>query len=95
MLSCRNWLVPWEKFINWKLLLQLLLMQRGGRVLYAGPLGHHSQKLIEYFEAVEGVPKIKDGINPSTWMLEVTNQASEQKLDVNFADIYTKSALYQ
>jgi hypothetical protein len=44
---------------------------------------------------VEGVPKIKDGINPSTWMLEVTSQASEQKLDVNFADIYTKSALYQ
>ncbi len=95
MLSCRNWLVPWEKFINWKLVLQLLLMQRGGRVLYAGPLGHHSQKLIDYFEAVEGVPKIKDGINPSTWMLEVTSQASEQKLDVNFADIYTKSALYQ
>jgi hypothetical protein len=28
-------------------------------------------------------------------MLEVTSQASEQKLDVNFADIYTKSALYQ
>jgi hypothetical protein len=51
-------------------------------VLYAGPLGHHSQKLIDYFEAVEGVPKIKDGINPSTWMLEVTSQASEQKLDV-------------
>jgi energy-coupling factor transporter ATP-binding protein EcfA2/ABC-type multidrug transport system permease subunit len=74
---------------------ELLLMQRGGRVLYAGPLGHHSQKLIDYFEAVEGVPKIKDGINPSTWMLEVTSQASEQKLDVNFADIYTKSALYQ
>jgi len=32
------------------LLLKLLLMKRGGQVIYAGPLGHHSQKLIEYFE---------------------------------------------
>ena len=30
--------------------LQLLLMKRGGQVIYAGPLGHHSHKLIEYFE---------------------------------------------
>lgn len=30
-------------------LLQLLLMKRGGQVLYAGPLGHRSQELIEYF----------------------------------------------
>ena len=31
-------------------LLQLLLMKRGGQVIYAGPLGRHSHKLIEYFE---------------------------------------------
>lgn len=31
-------------------LLQLLLMKRGGRVIYAGPLGRESHKLIEYFE---------------------------------------------
>ncbi|KAM7255061.1 hypothetical protein ACFE04_020302 [Oxalis oulophora] len=31
----------------------LLLMKRGGQVIYAGPLGHHSQKLIEYFEWIE------------------------------------------
>lgn len=30
--------------------LQLLLMKRGGQVIYAGPLGRHSDKLIEYFE---------------------------------------------
>lgn len=25
-------------------------MKRGGQVIYAGPLGHQSQHLIEYFE---------------------------------------------
>lgn len=30
--------------------LQLLLMKRGGRVIYAGPLGSNSHKLVEYFE---------------------------------------------
>lgn len=29
---------------------QLLLMKRGGQVIYAGPLGDHSNELIEYFE---------------------------------------------
>lgn len=32
-------------------LLQLLLLKRGGRVIYAGELGHNSQKLVDYFEA--------------------------------------------
>jgi hypothetical protein len=32
------------------LLVQLLLMKRGGQIIYAGPLGHQSHKLIEYFE---------------------------------------------
>jgi hypothetical protein len=31
-------------------LFQLLLMKRGGQVIYAGSLGHRSHKLIEYFE---------------------------------------------
>jgi hypothetical protein len=30
--------------------LQMLLMKRGGQVIYMGPLGHHSHNLIEYFE---------------------------------------------
>lgn len=29
---------------------QLLLMKRGGQVIYAGPLGRHSNEIIEYFE---------------------------------------------
>ncbi|KAF2300773.1 hypothetical protein GH714_015688 [Hevea brasiliensis] len=33
---------------------ELLLMKRGGQVIYAGPLSRHSHKLVEYFEAVPG-----------------------------------------
>ncbi|XP_022752605.1 pleiotropic drug resistance protein 2-like [Durio zibethinus] len=74
---------------------ELLLMKRGGQVIYAGPLGRHSHKLVEYFEAVPGVPKIKGGYNPATWMLEVSSTAVETQLNVDFAEIYSNSDLYQ
>ncbi|KAJ9684813.1 hypothetical protein PVL29_017010 [Vitis rotundifolia] len=74
---------------------ELLLMKRGGQVIYAGPLGHKSHKLVEYFEAVPGVPKVRDGQNPATWMLEVSSAAVEARVGVDFAEIYAKSELYQ
>lgn len=74
---------------------ELLLMKRGGQVIYAGPLGRHSHKLIEYFEAVPGVPKIRDGYNPATWTLEITAPQIEVQLGVDFAEIYANSSLYQ
>jgi ABC-type multidrug transport system ATPase subunit len=33
---------------------QLLLLQRGGRVTYFGPLGEHSSALVYYMESVPG-----------------------------------------
>jgi len=72
---------------------ELLLMKRGGQVIYAGPLGRHSHKLVEYFEAIPGVPTIKEGYNPATWMLDVTSTAVEGQLDVDFAEIYANSDL--
>ncbi|XVF07719.1 hypothetical protein REPUB_Repub06bG0163900 [Reevesia pubescens] len=74
---------------------ELLLMKRGGQVIYAGPLGRHSHQLIEYFEAIQGVPKIMDGYNPATWMLEVSAPPVEARLNVDFADIYANSSLYR
>lgn len=32
------------------LYLQLVLLKAGGRMIYCGPLGQHSCKVIEYFE---------------------------------------------
>ncbi|KAK9156688.1 hypothetical protein Scep_003262 [Stephania cephalantha] len=74
---------------------ELMLMKRGGQVIYAGPLGRCSQYLVEYFEAIPGVPKIRDGYNPATWMLEVTTPAIEAQLKVDFADVYMKSTTYK
>ncbi|KAJ0964794.1 hypothetical protein J5N97_025932 [Dioscorea zingiberensis] len=74
---------------------ELLLMKRGGQVIYSGPLGRHSQKIIEYFEAIPGVPKIKDKYNPATWMLEASSIAAEVRLGIDFAEYYQSSALCQ
>ncbi|XP_050226195.1 ABC transporter G family member 39-like [Mercurialis annua] len=73
---------------------ELLLMKRGGQVIYTGPLGRHSHKLIEYFEAIPGVPKIKEGYNPATWMLDISTTFETQQ-NVDFAEIFANSTLYQ
>ncbi|CAK8543698.1 unnamed protein product [Lathyrus sativus] len=46
-------------------------------------------------EGIQGVPKIKDGYNPATWMLEVSNAAKEMETGINFAEVYKNSALYR
>ncbi|KAL8230374.1 hypothetical protein R6Q57_000152 [Mikania cordata] len=74
---------------------ELFLMKRGGQELYAGPVGRHSCDLIAYFEAINGVSKIKDGYNPATWMLEVSTSAQELALGVDFTEIYRNSELYK
>ncbi|XP_022732621.1 ABC transporter G family member 32 [Durio zibethinus] len=74
---------------------ELLFMKRGGELIYAGPLGPKSCELIKYFEAVEGVPKIRPGYNPAAWMLEVTSPAEESSLGIDFAEIYRISNLFQ
>lgn len=50
---------------------ELLLLKRGGRTIFNGPTGHHFSTLIAYFESVDGVPRITEGLNPATYMLEV------------------------
>uniref|UniRef100_A0A0D6QSH6 ABC transporter domain-containing protein n=1 Tax=Araucaria cunninghamii TaxID=56994 RepID=A0A0D6QSH6_ARACU len=74
---------------------ELVLMKRGGQMIYVGPLGRRSQTLVDYFEAVEGVPKITEGYNPATWMLEVSSVGTELRLGVDFAEIYRNSSLHQ
>ncbi|XP_004506880.1 pleiotropic drug resistance protein 1-like [Cicer arietinum] len=73
----------------------LFLLKRGGQEIYVGPLGRYSCHLINYFESIEGVSKIKDGYNPATWMLEVTSPAQELALGVDFHEIYKNSDLYR
>lgn len=44
---------------------------------------------------IQGVSKIKNGYNPATWMMEVTNSAKEMELDIDFAEVYNNSELYR
>ncbi|KAL5740116.1 hypothetical protein ACOSQ2_029296 [Xanthoceras sorbifolium] len=69
---------------------ELLLMKRGGRVIYGGKLGVQSQIMVDYFQGISGITPIPSGYNPATWMLEVTTPAIEQRLGVDFADLYRK-----
>ncbi|GLT81708.1 hypothetical protein SLE2022_001440 [Rubroshorea leprosula] len=74
---------------------ELLLLKRGGRVIYGGKLGLHSKILIDYFQGISGIPPIPNGYNPATWMLEVTTAAVEAKIDSDFAEIYRNSEQYR
>ncbi|KAF3454238.1 hypothetical protein FNV43_RR04685 [Rhamnella rubrinervis] len=74
---------------------ELLLMKRGGRVIYGGKLGVHSQIMVDYFQAIKGISPIPDGYNPATWMLEVTTTAAEEKIGEDFAEIYRNSEQFR
>eukprot|EP00804_Cyclotella_cryptica_P005988 CCRYP_000244-RD/>CCRYP_000244-RD protein AED:0.08 eAED:0.08 QI:148/1/1/1/0.86/0.87/16/1290/1209 len=51
----------------------LLLLKKGGEVVFYGELGHCSSDLIEYFESL-GVSPMNKGENPATWMLNVLGE---------------------
>uniref|UniRef100_A0ACD5VQG7 Uncharacterized protein n=2 Tax=Avena sativa TaxID=4498 RepID=A0ACD5VQG7_AVESA len=74
---------------------ELLLLKRGGQVIYSGPLGRNSHKVVEYFQEIPGVPKIVDKCNPATWMLDVSSAAAEVRLKIDFAEHYKSSTMYQ
>ncbi|KAF7050978.1 hypothetical protein CFC21_059267 [Triticum aestivum] len=73
---------------------ELLLMKRGGQIIYSGSLGPLSDNMINYFQAIPGVPIIKEGQNPAAWMLDITSQSTEYTIGVDYAQIYRNSSLY-
>ncbi|KAL4352228.1 hypothetical protein GQ457_06G011560 [Hibiscus cannabinus] len=74
---------------------ELLLMKRGGQVIYFGRLGRNSQRIVEYFEAIPGIPRIKEKQNPATWMMEVSSVTIEAQLGIDFFEHYKSSSLNQ
>lgn len=64
-------------------------------MIYCGPTGHNSKELVRYFQSLDGVPRIQEGINPATWMLEVTRPAEERRLGIDFAQEYAASGLFR
>ncbi len=64
-------------------------------MIYCGPTGHNSKQLVQFFQSLDGVPRIQEGINPATWMLEVTRPAEERRLGLDFAEVYQQSDLFR
>ncbi|KAL3663569.1 hypothetical protein V7S43_011456 [Phytophthora oleae] len=74
----------------------LLLLKRGGEMVFCGDLGEKASNLVNYLEAVDGVAKLEDGYNPATWMLEVIGAGvgnSDGKAD--FVSIFKSSEHYR
>ncbi|KAJ3687421.1 hypothetical protein LUZ61_016585 [Rhynchospora tenuis] len=74
---------------------ELILMKRGGEMIYSGPLGQCSSRVIQYFEGISGVPKIGKNYNPATWMMEITSRSVEAQLSIDFAQVFKDSYLYK
>ncbi|CAK4143652.1 unnamed protein product [Aphanomyces euteiches] len=74
----------------------LLLMKRGGQMVFFGPLGLGSANLQNYLEAIPGTKPLLPGLNPATWMLDVIGAgvagASSGPV-TDFAELYDKSPL--
>ncbi|CAN6310428.1 unnamed protein product, partial [Urochloa humidicola] len=43
---------------------ELILMKNGGKIVYNGPIGEQSCKVIEYFEKISGCPKNREKLQP-------------------------------
>ncbi|KAL0006316.1 hypothetical protein SO802_013877 [Lithocarpus litseifolius] len=74
---------------------ELILLKTGGHLIYSGQQGEHSSSILEYFESIPGVPKIRNNYKPAAWMLDVTSTSAEAKLGKDFALKYRESALYE
>lgn len=64
---------------------KLLLLARGGRTVYFGPLGHQMGSLIQYFEK-NGAPPCPPTANPAEWMLDTIGTS-----DIDWADLWHNS----
>jgi hypothetical protein len=67
----------------------LLLLQRGGNVVFFGELGVGSEKLIRYFET-NGAPEIEFGENPAAWMFRAFASAQEVN-EMDWSETYKMS----
>jgi ABC-2 type transporter len=75
---------------------RLLLLKRGGEVVFFGEVGENSCKLIEYLERYDATPRIQPGENPATWMLSTigAGSAAVEKKPFDYAGSYAQSKLH-
>ncbi|CAB4251859.1 similar to Saccharomyces cerevisiae YDR406W PDR15 Plasma membrane ATP binding cassette (ABC) transporter [Maudiozyma barnettii] len=69
---------------------RLLFLQRGGKTVYFGELGHGCQKMIDYFES-NGSHKCPPDANPAEWMLEVVGAAPGSHANQDYYEVWRNS----
>jgi ABC-type multidrug transport system ATPase subunit len=73
---------------------RLLLLERGGKVVYFGPVGKDGQHIIDYF--AERGAQCPPGINMAEYMLDAIGAGSQPRVgDRDWADHYLDSKLYK
>lgn len=73
---------------------RLLLLERGGKTVYSGPIGRDGQHVIDYF-AARGA-QCPPGVNPAEYMLDAVGAGSQPRVgDRDWADWYLESDMHQ
>lgn len=73
---------------------RLLLLAKGGRTVYFGPIGRNSHILMDYFVR-NGASDCPPGANPAEYMLQVIGAAPGAHTDVDWPSVWRGSAEYQ
>jgi hypothetical protein len=72
----------------------LLLLQRGGRTVYMGPLGPSSAAMTGYF-ARNGAVRIASSENPADYMLREADSKPQQAGVGSWADVWLQSSEHE
>ncbi|KAM0517595.1 hypothetical protein ACHAPS_008073 [Verticillium nonalfalfae] len=73
---------------------RLLLLARGGRTVYFGPIGKNSQTLNDYFVR-NGGPACTPEANPAEHMLHVIGAAPGTHSEIDWPDVWRRSPEYR
>jgi ABC-type multidrug transport system ATPase subunit/ABC-type multidrug transport system permease subunit len=68
----------------------LLLLVRGGRTAYHGPIGEDARTMINYFQD-NGGPICSPAANPAEYILEVVGAGTAGKVKQDWADVWASS----
>ncbi|OSX63435.1 hypothetical protein POSPLADRAFT_1074039 [Postia placenta MAD-698-R-SB12] len=69
---------------------RLLLLRKGGQIVYFGDLGHKSMTLINYFQS-NGARTCDDSENPAEYILDVIGAGATASTDVDWHQMWDKS----
>ncbi|KAF7455038.1 Opaque-specific ABC transporter CDR3 [Pyrenophora tritici-repentis] len=72
---------------------RLLLLARGGKVVYFGDIGANSETLLGYFSRA-GAPECPPGTNPAEYMLGAIGAAPGTKAEIDWPSVWKSSPEY-